>query len=290
MARVATIQAPLERRRTRVRLPRNPVLVLCGCILLSIALIAAGAPWLAPYEPNEQHLVESLRSPGSTYLLGTDQGGRDILSRTMYGARVSLAVGFGAMLVGGLCATLLGGVSAYAGGRWDDGIQRVVDAFLSMPALILMMTVVSVLGASILKMIVVIGLWSAISSARTVRGGVIYIKTKPFIEAARASGAGHVRVFLRHILPNVFAPIIVISTLIFGYAILIEASLSFLGYGIAPPTATWGGMLAGDARAYMVSAPWIGIAPGAALTVVVVAINLLGDGLRDALDPRLRMR
>lgn len=269
-------------------LRRQPVFVLCGAVLTLFASLALAAPLVAPYDPNDQRLSENLLRPSRAHLFGTDQTGRDILSRTIYAGRISLAVGFGVMLLGGALAALLGGLSGYWGGWPDAVLQRLVDAFLSIPTLVLLMTVLSVIGASLLKLILALGVWAMVSSSRTVRGAVLAVKARPFIEAARSAGAGSGRVFLRHVLPNVAAPIIVISSLMFGIAVIIEATLSFLGFGVPPPTPTWGGMLAGDSRSYLISAPWMAIAPGAALTLVVIAVNLFGDGLRDILDPRLR--
>lgn len=267
---------------------REPALSVSALVLLAVTLAAVLAPAIAPFSPNEQHLGDALVGPNSTYWLGTDQSGRDILSRTMFAGRVSLLVAFGSMVVGTGLATLLGGVSGFFGGWFDSIMQRLVDASLSIPALILLMTVLTIIGPSILKMTIVIGGWAMISSSRTVRSAVLAVKERPFVEAARTVGAGDPRIFALHILPNIVAPVIVIASLIFGYAILIEATLSFLGFGVPPPTATWGGMLSGDTRTYLITAPWIAIAPGVALTAVVIAVNLLGDSLRDVLDPRLK--
>jgi peptide/nickel transport system permease protein len=275
---------------TGVTLRRQPVAVICGVALLAIVAVAVAAPWAVPFKPNAQSLGDSLASPGGKHLLGADRTGRDVLSRTIYGARTSLSVGFGSMVVGTVLATLLGGLSGYLGGRTDALVQRLVDAFLSVPTLVLLLTVLSVIGASLLKIILVIGVSAMITSSRTIRSAVIAVKARPYIEAARAVGCGPGRVFVRHILANVAAPTIVVASLIVGYAILIESSLSFLGFGVPPPAATWGSMLAGDGRAYMVAAPWLVAAPGVALTLVIVCINLFGDGLRDILDPRLRER
>lgn len=265
-----------------------PVSAVCAVILLGLIVVAIAAPWLAPYPHNRQHLSDSLASPSKQYLLGTDHLGRDVLSRTIMGARVSLTVGFGAMAIGTVLATMLGGISGYIAGRIDAVIQRFVDAFMSVPTLILLMTVMSVVGTSLLHMIIVISVSMMISSSRTVRSAVITVKANPYVEAARVLGAGPVRVFFHHVLPNITAPIIVIASLMIGYAILIEASLSFLGFGVPPPHPTWGGMLAGEGRTYMLIAPWMALAPGIVLTVVILSINLVGDGLRDILDPRLR--
>jgi peptide/nickel transport system permease protein len=208
----------------------------------------------------------------------------------LYGARVSLTVGFGAMAAGGLLSTLFGGLSGFLGGWVDAVLQRIVDACLSIPALIMLMTLLSILGTTLWTLIAVLSVWSIVSSARTVRSAVIVVLHRPYVDAARAVGVSPPRLFLRHVMPNIAAPCIVVSTLIFVYAVLTEAALSFLGFGVRPPTATWGGMLSGDSRALMLVAPWIGLAPGVALSVVVIAVNLLGDGLRDVMDPSLRVQ
>lgn len=267
---------------------RRPVSMLCGFILLVFVALALAAPFVAPYDPSEQDLSNRLLGPSRMHPFGTDQLGRDILSRTIYGGRVSLATGLGVMILGGGLSALLGSLSGYLGGKVDAIVQRFVDAFLSIPALVLLMTMLSVVGISMLKMILAIAVWAMVANSRTVRGAVLSVKTRQYTEAARSVGAGSVRILLRYVLPNVIAPIIVICTLLFGVAVIIEATLSFLGYGVPPPTPTWGGMLSGDSRSYMLEAPWMAIAPGTALTLVVVAINLFGDGLRDLLDPRLR--
>jgi peptide/nickel transport system permease protein len=266
----------------------QPLFVMAGLVLLTFVIFAVGAPVVAPHSPDDQNLANYLVGPSASHLAGTDQLGRDILSRTIYAGRVSLVVGFGVMVVGTVLAAAVGGMSGYLGGWADAVIQRLVDAFLSIPALILLLTVLSVVGTSTFKIIAVVGMWSMISSSRTIRSAVLTVKGRPYVEAARAVGAGHARLLLLHVAPNVTAPIIVIASLMFGYAILIEASLSFLGFGVPPPTPTWGGMLSGDSRTYLVSAPWMALTPGIALTLVVLAINLFGDGLRDLLDPRLR--
>jgi len=267
-----------------------PLLLSCSLVLLCFAALAIFAPAVSPYDPNEQSLADSLSAPSALHWLGTDQGGRDILSRTIFGARVSMSVGFGAMVLGGALSTLVGGVSGFVGGWFDSILQRIVDAFLSIPSLIFLMTLLSIVGTSLTTLIVSIGLWSVVASCRTVRSSVVTVAQRPFVESAKAVGAAPARVFFAHVLPNVVAPCIVVSTLIFVYAVLTEAALSFLGFGIAPPAASWGGMLSGDSRALMLVAPWIGLSPGIALSIVVIAVNLLGDDLRDFLDPSLRGR
>jgi peptide/nickel transport system permease protein len=272
-----------------VRLTRaQPVFFVCGLILLLFGLVAVFADQVAPYSPTEQNLRDNLLPPGEAHLLGTDQLGRDVLSRTIHGGRISLAVGFAVMVLGAFLAALLGGISGYVGGWVDSGIQRVVDAVLSIPTLILLMTVLGVIGPTLGKIIVVISVQAMFGSSRTVRSAVLAVKERPYVEAARAVGVHPLRIFFLHVMPNVMAVIIVVGTLLFGFAILIESALSFLGVGVRPPTVTWGGMLAGENRSFLFTAPWMAVAPGLALTTVVLCINLFGDGLRDILDPRLR--
>ncbi len=296
MAQTAAIDAFVTGMRSRnpwpvrfVRLTRaQPVFIVCGFILLLFGLLASFADQVAPYSPTEQNLRDNLLPPGADHLLGTDQLGRDVLSRTIHGGRISLAVGFAVMVLGAFLAALLGGISGYAGGWFDSCIQRVVDAVLSIPTLILLMTVLSVIGPTLSKIIVVISVQAMFGSSRTVRGAVLSVKAQPYVEAARAVGVHPLRIFCLHVMPNVMAVVIVIATLLFGFAILIESALSFLGAGVRPPTVTWGGMLAGENRSFLFTAPSMAVAPGIALTTVVLCINLFGDGLRDILDPRLK--
>lgn len=291
-ARDAFLAGMRPRTRWPVRVLRfiwvQPVFIACGVILLLFGLVAVFAYQVAPYSPTEQNLRDSLLPPSKVHPLGTDQLGRDVLSRTIHGGRVSLTVGFAVMILGGCLAALLGGISGYAGGGVDAAIQRVVDAVLSIPTLILLMTVLGVIGPTLGKIIIVISVQAMFGASRTVRSAVLAVKERPYIEAARTLGVHPLRIFLLHVMPNVLAVAIVIATLLFGNAILIEAALSFLGVGVRPPTVTWGGMLAGENRSFLFTAPWMAVAPGVALTSVVLCINLFGDGLRDILDPRLR--
>jgi peptide/nickel transport system permease protein len=231
-----------------------------------------------------------MQAPNATFLLGTDPLGRDVLSRIVYGARVSLIVGFGSVLIGTLLGTGLGLVSGFWEGRLDQVIQRGVDTAMAIPGIVVALAVMSVLGQSLTNIILVIGLVIAPGTSRVVRGTVLAIKQQTFVDAALASGASPARIVLRHVLPNVFAPILVIATVWLGNAIVIEAALSFLGLGTPPPTPTWGGMLSGEGRRNLETAPYLAIFPGLAISVVVLAFNMLGDALRDLLDPRLRSR
>lgn len=261
-------------------------LILCG--LIAVAILA---PVLVPYDPyafnlNERGLPIRMQSPNARFLFGTAPLGRDVLSRIVYGSRVSLIAGFASVAIG----TFLGLVSGYWEGRVDQVLQRGMDTTMALPGLVLALAVVSVLGQSLTNIILVIGLVIAPGSSRVVRGTVLSVKQNTFIDAAYAAGASPWRIVLRHILPNVFAPILVIASVWLGNAIVIEAALSFLGLGTPPPTPTWGGMLSGEGRRNLETAPYLAIFPGLAISIVVLAFNMLGDALRDLLDPRLRTR
>ncbi len=263
--------------------------------MLALVLVAILAPVLAPRDPyafnlNERGLPIRMQAPSFAFPLGTDPLGRDVLSRIVYGSRVSLIVGFASVVIGTLLGTVLGLVSGYWEGRPDSVIQRAVDTAMSVPGIVLALAVMSVLGQSLVNIILVIALVIAPGASRVVRGTVLAVKQETFVAAAQALGASPGRVVARHVLPNVFAPILVIATVWLGNAIVIEAALSFLGLGTPPPTPTWGGMLAGEGRRNLETAPHLAIFPGVAISVVVLAFNMLGDALRDLLDPRLRNR
>ena len=231
-----------------------------------------------------------LQAPNATFLLGTDALGRDVLSRLVYGARVSLLVGFASVLAARSSAPPSGLASGYCEGRVDSVLQRGVDTVMAVPGIVLALAVMSVLGQSLVNVIVVIAIVIAPGASRVVRGAVLAVKQNTFVDAAYAAGAAPWRIVLCHILPNVFAPILVIATVWLGNAIVIEAALSFLGLGTPPPIPTWGGMLGGEGRRNLENAPYLAIFPGLAISVVVLAFNMLGDALRDLLDPRLRTR
>jgi ABC-type dipeptide/oligopeptide/nickel transport system permease subunit len=274
---------------------RKPLGAASALILCGLVVVAILAPVLAPYDPykfnlNERGLPIRLQPPNTKFLFGTDPLGRDVLSRIVYGSRVSLIVGFASVAIGTLLGTLLGLVSGYWEGRADQVLQRAVDTIMALPGIVLALAVVSVLGQSLTNIILVIGLVIAPGASRVVRGTVLSIKQNTFIDAAYAAGASPWRIALRHILPNAFAPILVIASVWLGNAIVIEAALSFLGLGTPPPTPTWGGMLSGEGRRNLETAPYLAIFPGLAISIVVLAFNMLGDALRDLLDPRLRTR
>jgi peptide/nickel transport system permease protein len=275
----------LARRRT----------ALFGLVVVTIVIVAAlGAPWLSPYDPIEQDITNRLTAPGAldaagrSHPLGTDHLGRDLLARMIHGARPALMVGFAAVAISGLLGMAVGLVSGYFGGHIDDVFMRLADIQLAFPFILLAIAVIGVLGPSLPVIIVVIGVSSWVVYARVVRGAVLSLREREFVQAARALGSRDGRVLVRHILPNAFTPWLVVATLDMARVIVIESALSFLGLGVQPPTPTWGGMLA-DGRVYISTAWWLATFPGLAILVTVLGINLFGDGLRDTLDPRLKL-
>lgn len=271
------------------RLVRDPVAGAALIVLLVVVLCAVFAPLLAPYKPNAINPFSTLRASSAAHVLGTDQNGRDVLSRVIFGSRVSLTVGFISVGIAVLVGVPLGLISGYAGRLADGVIMRVMDALLAFPALILALAIVAILGQGINQLMIAIGVTSIPVFARLVRGQTLSLKELDYALAARAVGAPAWRILARHILPNTLAPLIVQGSLGMAFAILAEASLSFLGVGIKPPTATWGGMLQTSLQS-ITKAPTLSIYPGVAIFVTVLALNLVGDALRDVLDPRLRGR
>jgi peptide/nickel transport system permease protein len=271
------------------RLIREKPLGTFGLVIVIILFIVGiFAPLLAPYGMNEQHLIDRLKPPSSAYLLGTDQLGRDILSRLIFGARVSMIIGLCATAVSEGLATIIGVISGYFGGKLDLIVQRFVDAWMSLPGFIVVMTVMSIVGSGMFQLIMIIGIQSAIGHSRVIRSAVIGIKANMYVSAANAIGCSPIRTMLRHIVPNVTAVIIIGFTIGMGSAIMYEASLSFLGFGVPLGVPSWGSMLSMEGRIYMETVPTLALWPGAALTLVVYSINMFGDSLRDLLDPRLR--
>jgi len=266
----------------RVRPPARVGLVI---VLLSV-LVAIFAPLLAPHDPVEIFSGQLRKPPSLRFLMGTDEVGRDILSRVIYGSRVSMRVGLISVGIAAVCGTLLGLLAGYAGGWLDAVVMRAVDVLLAFPGILLAIAIVAVLGPGIDNVMIAVGVEAIPAYVRTVRASTLSVREHEFVLAARASGAPAERIILRHILPNVLAPIIVLATLGVGLAILTAAGLSFIGIGAQPPTPEWGTMLA-TARTYVREAPWIATFPGLAIMALVLALNLLGDGLREALDPRL---
>lgn len=292
-AAASAVSHSVRKNRVLQRFRRSMPAVVGLLLLATIILVAIAAPWIAPYAPNEQHLIDALTPPvwsedGSTaYLLGTDHLGRDILSRIIYGARISMLVAIISGTIAALLGCTLGIVAAYYGGKVDTIIMGIVDIQLAFPLILLALALVAVLGVSFGNMVIVMGLTSWMIYARTVRAGVLSIKQREFVLSARSIGARDVRLMLHHILPNLLTPVIVLFTLEVPRLILVEAGLSFLGLGAPASIPTWGKMMA-DGRAYLSVAYWIVTFPGIALMWTVLGINLFGDGLRDALEPRLR--
>lgn len=269
---------------------RKPVSAGAGVVVAVACVLAVLAPQLAPFGPDDVNLAARLDSPSSTHWFGTDQFGRDVLSRVMYGGRTSLTVGLGATALGIGMGVVLGLLSGYIGGSVDLLIQRLMDTIMAMPPIILLMVLATTLSPSLRNVILAISVLVTPGAARVVRGATLGVKEMPYIEAARSTGATGSRIVFRHVLPNVMAPIIVIASISVGSAIMIEAALGFLGLSVRPPTSTWGNMLNTGAQTYMERAPWLALAPGLAIAATVFSVNLLGDGLRDVLDPRLRGR
>jgi peptide/nickel transport system permease protein len=267
---------------------RKPLGTVGGVIVLAMLAAALLADVLTPYGFAETNLRERFIATSATHWLGTDQLGRDMATRLLYGARISLYVGFGAIALGSVLATLLGILSAYFGGRVDLLLQRGVDAWMAFPGLLLLMSIMSLLGPTVFNITVVLGVAAGIRDSRVVRGVALSIKEHTYIESTRALGSGHLRVTVAHILPNVLPTVIVIATTGLSTVILTEASLSFLGLGVPPPYPTWGGMLSLAGLDHMYQAPWLAIWPAVALSLAVFGFNMLGDALRDLLDPRLR--
>jgi peptide/nickel transport system permease protein len=289
---VATPTKRLRRPSNLRRLIRNRQAAAGGLLILLMLLSAVLAPVLAPYDPLAQQLSRRLEPPyllGGTpvYLLGSDANGRDSLSRLLFGARVSLSVGFFSMLLAGSVGVVLGLVSGYFGGRADDLIMRLADVQLAFPVILLAITIVSIVGRNVATIVMVLGLTGWVVYARTVRSSVLSLRERDFVSAARCVGAGNARILLLHILPNTVAPILVVATVQIATMIVLESGLSFFGLGIQPPTPTWGGMLA-EGRDYLSNAWWVSTIPGLAIMLTVLGINLLGDGLRDVFDPQLK--
>ena len=267
---------------------QRPLGAIGAGIILIMAFLAATAGLIAPYDPLETDYGAMLAAPSSAHWLGTDAFGRDVLSRIIYGSRTALTVGLGASLIGATLGSLIGVASAFFGGRVDLLVQRVMDVFFAFPVIILALAVVAILGTGAENVILAIAVPMVPRCARVVRSSALAIREMPYVDAARASGFGNGRIILRHMLPNVMATILIMATAFLGEAILLEASLSFLGLGVQEPVAAWGLMLRGAAVQFAESAPWMAIFPGLAISLAVFGFNLFGDSLRDALDPKLR--
>jgi peptide/nickel transport system permease protein len=259
-------------------------------LVLVMVFMAVFADYVTHIDPEANDLANMLRSPDETYLLGTDQFGRDALTRIIYGARTALLVGFTSAFVGATIGLVLGVASAYFGGTFDLLFQRVMDVIMAFPLIILALAVVATLGPGTENVIIAITIPFIARSARVVRSNALAIREIPYVDAARALGFSHTRIILRHMAPNVMAPYLIILTASLGQAILLEASLSYLGLGVQEPTPAWGLMLQGGAEEFATTAPWIAIWPGVAISLAVFGFNLFGDAVRDVLDPKLRSR
>ena len=296
---IALPDAPGEERREWLvfvrRLAARRTALFGVLVMVIVVLTALAATLVSPFDPLAQDLGDQRLKPpgwrdagGHIHPLGTDHLGRDVLARVMFGARPALLVGFAAVAISGLLGLAAGLVSGYFGGRVDDVIMRLADVQLAFPFILLAIAVIGVLGPSLTTIIIVIGVSSWVVYARIVRGAVLSLREREFVHAARALGSGDGRVLLRHVLPNVLTPWLVVATLDMARVIVIESALSFLGLGVQPPDPTWGGMLA-DGRVYITTAWWLATFPGLAILITVLGINLFGDGLRDTLDPRLKV-
>jgi ABC-type dipeptide/oligopeptide/nickel transport system permease subunit len=267
---------------------RHPLSAFWGCIAAAIIVMAIAAPVLAPYEPLKSDFRGMSKPPNERHYFGTDQIGRDVLSRVIYGSRASLTIAIGAVLFGTTLGAFWGLASGYFGGRFDIASQRAIEFLQSFPDLILAMAIAMALGAGFGTVIVAIAITRIPFGGRVIRAVVLSLKEMSYVEAARGLGASHLRIMLRHILPQCVAPYLILATTHLGVAIIIEAALGFLGVGIPPPTPTWGNMLADSLNAGLVPPWWLVLFPGLAITITVLSFNLLGDGIRDILDPRLR--
>ena len=267
---------------------RQPLGAASAAVLVGIILVAVFADFVAPYDPTLNDFANMLTAPGADFLLGTDQFGRDVLSRIIYGAQTALFVGFTAAFFGSTIGLILGVTSAYLGGLFDLIFQRIMDVFMAFPSIIIALAIVATFGSGTENVILAITIPMIPNCARVVRSSALQVRELPYVDAARSFGFSHARIILRHMAPNVMAPYLIMFTSFLGQAILAEASLSYLGLGVQEPTPAWGLMLQGGAEEYAESAIWVAIYPGLAITLAVFAFNLFGDAVRDTLDPRLR--
>jgi len=269
---------------------RQPLGAFGMVLVLVTAFAGVSADWIAPYDPTANDFAAMSEAPSWVHLLGTDQFGRDILARIIFGARTALIVGLSCAVIGGFSGLVLGVASAYFGGRLDLVLQAIFDVVMAFPLIIMALAVVAIFGSGVHNVIVAITIPLVPRCARVVRASALAIRELPYIDAARACGFGHRRIILRHMVPNVVAPFLILLTAFVGQAILAEASLSYLGLGVQEPTPAWGLMLQGGAEEYAATAPWIAVFPGLAIALTVFGISLFGDALRDVLDPKLRGR
>ena len=286
------IREPKRRGRLAdffIRLWREkPLGTACGMIVLILIFVAIFADVVTPYPYDKINLLAMLEAPSARHLLGTDGLGRDFLSRLIHGARISLVVALAATTINVVVAALIGVTSGFLGGKFDLVVQRFVDAWMAFPGLLLLLTVMSIVGQGLLQIIVVLGITGGIGGSRVIRGAVIGVKENDYFLAARAVGTPTSQILIRHVLPNIMAPVIIIFSINIGGVIISEASLSFLGFGLPIEVPSWGAMLSREGREFMEQAPWLALWPGFALTITVYSLNMFGDALRDLLDPRLR--
>jgi peptide/nickel transport system permease protein len=288
-AELAAARPPLGKAALAL-IRQQPLGAVSGLLVIIMILMAVFAPQIAPYDPVANHYDVMQMPPSAKFWLGTDQFGRDILSRIIFGARTALFIGFSCAFIGSFAGLILGVTSAYFGGWFDLIFQRVMDVFLAFPLIIMALAVVAIFGTGAHNVIFAITVPLIPRCARVVRSNALAIREIPYVDAARALGFSHMRIILRHMAPNCVAPFLIMLTTFLGQAILLEASLSYLGLGVQEPTPAWGLMLQGGAEEYAESAPWIAIFPGLAITLAVFTFNLFGDSLRDTLDPKLRSR
>jgi len=287
MPAALTLPAP-ARLAAALRLISSHPATSIGIVLCTIVVAGALlAPWIAPFDPNEQDIIDRLQPPGGAHLFGTDSFGRDVLSRILWGARISLLVAVTSIAAATAIGGTIGMVSGYIGGRFDLFVMQTMDVLLSFPSLILGLIVVALLGPDLINLVVAIALTAIAPFARIARAPVLSLKERAFIEAGRALGFSHTRILFVHVLPNILSEVLVMGSLWMATAVRTEASLSFIGLGVKPPTPTWGGMMR-DGFENILDAPWLSIWPGLAILLLVLGLNMIGDGLRDATDPRLR--
>ena len=297
---IAVPDAPAPEAPARAwRLPRavrlalrfavqKPLGAIGAVIIVTLLVLAVFAGTIAPYNYDQSIPKARMKPPSAQFWMGTDNLSRDIWSRIVYGARISVTVGFATVALSTLLATAIGVSSAYLGGAYDIIVQRIVDAWISFPALVIVLSLLAALGPGLLNLIVALSILGAAGASRVIRGAALSTMQNAYVEAARALGAGHVRIVVHYILPNVMATIIILATIGLGTVILAESALSFLGFGVPPPYPSWGGMLSGSGRTFMYHAPWMALWPSVAISLAVFGFNMLGDALRDLLDPRLR--
>jgi peptide/nickel transport system permease protein len=270
-----------------LRVAKNPIGAIFGFVIIALIVMAVLAYWITPYDPLTTS-IDTFQSPSWTHPFGTDDIGRDQYTRVVYGSRPALTIGILSVFLGVGTGSIIGLTSGYFGGKLDLVMQRFVDGFVAMPALVLILALVSVLGPSLRNALFAIAIVSAANVSRVIRGAVISVKQNVYIEAARTLGANNVRLMFRHVLPNVVAPILILISSSMGSAVLLDAALSFLGLGTQPPAPSWGLMLATSGRRYMETAPYLAIIPGLFISITVLSFNMVGDTIRDVLDPRLR--